>query len=120
MVRDSINFMVKDLLKNSLINFKDQKIEILGKNPDPKADYYIINYESLHKYLEFLDSIKAKSVILDESHYVKNQKTKRTTSCLKAVKNIEYRFALTGTAILKSPVDKLSITRIFLAPQLIR
>ena len=89
-------------------NFKDQKIEILGKNPDPKADYYIINYESLHKYLEFLDSIKAKSVILDESLYVKNQKTKRTTSCLKAVKNIEYRFALTGTAILKSPVDIIS------------
>ena len=29
MVRDSINFMVKDLLKNSLINFKDQKIKKL-------------------------------------------------------------------------------------------
>lgn len=89
-------------------NFKNQKIEVLNNKSSKDSDYYIVNYESLHKYLDFVEEIKPKSAILDESHYVKNQKTKRTTSCLKAVRNIEYRFALTGTAILKSPVDIVS------------
>jgi SWI/SNF-related matrix-associated actin-dependent regulator 1 of chromatin subfamily A len=89
-------------------NFKNQKIEILNKKSKKDADYYIINYESLHKYFDLIEEIKPRSAILDESHYVKNKKTKRTTSCLKAIKNIEYRFALTGTAILKSPSELIS------------
>lgn len=92
--------------------FKNQNIEILNKKSKKDADFYIINYESLHNYLDLIQEIKPKSAILDESHYVKNQKTKRTTSCQKAIKNIEYRFALTGTAILKSPVDLISQLKI--------
>lgn len=102
---NSLKLNWKNEIKN---NFKNKKVELLDKNPSSNSDYYIINYESLHKHLDFLEDMKLKSVVLDESHYVKNQKTKRTTSCLKAVRNIEYRFALTGTAILKSPVDIIS------------
>lgn len=89
-------------------NFKDQKVEVMSPKASKDADYYIVNYESLHKHFDLIKEIGIKSSILDESHYVKNQKTKRTTSCLKAIKNIEYRFALTGTAILKSPSELIS------------
>ncbi len=92
--------------------FNNQKIEVLNKKSKKNADFYIVNYESLHNYLDLIQEIKPKSAILDESHYVKNQKTKRTASCQKAIKNIEYRFALTGTAILKSPVDLISQLKI--------
>lgn len=89
-------------------NFKNKKIEILNKKSSKDADYYIINYESLHNYFDLIKEIGIKSSILDESHYVKNQKTKRSMSCMQAIKNIEYRFALTGTAILKSPSELIS------------
>lgn len=92
--------------------FKNQQIDILNKKSKKDADFYIINYESLHNYIDLIKEIKPKSVILDESHYVKNQKAKRSLSCQQAIRNIEYRFALTGTAILKSPVDLISQLKI--------
>ena len=93
-------------------NIKNVSVDCLSKKSKKDADYYIINYESLHKNIEIIDEIKPVSVILDESHYLKNQNAKRTLSCLKAINNIEYRFALTGTAILKSPVDLVSQLKI--------
>ena len=89
-------------------NIKNQKIEFINKKSSFNSDFYIINYESLHKNIEFINKLKPVSVVLDESHYLKNQNAKRTKACLEAINNIEYRFALTGTAILKSPVDLVS------------
>lgn len=89
-------------------NFKNQKVEFLKKNSKKGSDFYIINYESIHNYIDLIKDLEIKSVILDESHYIKNKDAKRTVSSLKAIKNIEYRFALTGTAILKSPVELIS------------
>lgn len=91
-----------------ITNIKDQKVEFINKKSSFDSDFYIINYESLHKNIDFINKLKPVSVILDESHYLKNQNAKRTKSCLEAINNIEYRFALTGTAILKSPVDLIS------------
>lgn len=95
-----------------LNNVKNQKVEFINKKSTLNSDFYIINYESLHKNLDFISKIKPVSVIMDESHYLKNQNAKRTKSCMEAINNIEYRFALTGTAILKSPVDLISQLRI--------
>lgn len=78
-----------------------------GKNPTDK-DYYIINYESLHKHLNFIKKNNFKSIIFDESHYLKNEDAKRTKNSLEAVKNIEYRIELTGTPVLKIPLDLVS------------
>lgn len=90
------------------IHFKNQKFELLKAKSKKDSDFYIINYESVHNHLDKIKEIGFKSVILDESHYLKNEKAKRTISSLKAIKNIEYRFALTGTAILKTPVELIS------------
>ncbi len=78
-----------------------------GKNPTDK-NFYIINYESLHKHLDFIKLLNLKSIIFDESHYLKNEEAKRTQNSLEAVKNIEYRIELTGTPVLKVPLDLVS------------
>lgn len=78
-----------------------------GKNPTDK-DFYIINYESLHKHLDFIKKLGIKSVIFDESHYLKNEDAKRTKNSLNIISNVEYRFELTGTVILKTPMDLIS------------
>lgn len=78
-----------------------------GKNL-PKKHFYIINYESLHKNLDLIKSLNIKSVIFDESHYLKNEDAKRTKNSLNIINNIEYRFELTGTVIMKTPMDLIS------------
>lgn len=78
-----------------------------GKNPTDK-DFYIINYESIHKHLKFIKENGFKSIIFDESHYLKNEDAKRTKNSLEIVKNIEYRIQLTGTPVLKIPLDLVS------------
>ncbi len=78
-----------------------------GTNPTDK-NFYIINYESLHKHLDYLKNIGIKSVIFDESHYLKNEEAKRTKNSLNVVKNIEYRIELSGTSVLKTPIDLVS------------
>lgn len=82
-----------------------------GKNPENK-NFYIINYESLHKHLKFIKKIGFKSIVFDESHYLKNEESKRTQNSLEIVKNIEYRIELTGTTVLKAPIDLVSQLRL--------
>lgn len=96
-------------ISNSLIN---KKIEFLNSKSSLDADFYITNYESLHKNISIIKNIKPKSIVLDESHYLKNEDAKRTKTSLSIINNIEYRFSLTGTAILKTPVDLISQLRI--------
>lgn len=78
-----------------------------GNNPIDK-NFYIINYESLHKHLDYLKKLGLKSIIFDESHYLKNEEAKRTKNSLNVVKNIEYRIELSGTSVLKTPIDLIS------------
>jgi SWI/SNF-related matrix-associated actin-dependent regulator of chromatin subfamily A-like protein 1 len=66
----------------------------------PCVDVTITNYDQLHK----LDMAKEYDVcILDEGHYIKNRKAKRSRLCrgIRARK----RIVLTGTPILNKPVE---------------
>ena len=59
MVRDSINLMVKDLLKNSLINFKDKRIKKLSDvyKCENKLICFSPNYENIvNEIRDFLNS----------------------------------------------------------------
>ena len=72
------------------------------------AEVVIINYDMLMKRLEDLQSLKAKAIVFDESHYIKNRKTQRTKAAKSLVKGIEYRFFLTGTPIVNRPIELVS------------
>ena len=49
-----------------------------------------------------------KVVILDESHYVKNPKARRTENVIDIVKKAERRILLTGTPALARPSELFS------------
>jgi SWI/SNF-related matrix-associated actin-dependent regulator 1 of chromatin subfamily A len=94
-------------------NITDKKVEnIKGKRTPKDKDVYIINYESVHKNKDFIKSLNPKSIIFDESHYLKNPEAKRTISCLEIINHVEYRFLLTGTAVLNMPVELISQLKI--------
>ena len=71
----------------------------------PKTPFYVINYDILTAWLEKLQSINAKCLIVDECHYIKNSKAKRTKAVLKLAENIEHIIALTGTPMLNRPIE---------------
>jgi SWI/SNF-related matrix-associated actin-dependent regulator 1 of chromatin subfamily A len=67
------------------------------------GDVIVINYDQVKKFKEYLMSMHFQAVILDESHYIKSDKTQRTQAVLEVVQNIAYRFLLTGTPVLNAP-----------------
>lgn len=71
-----------------------------SKNKNFDADIVIINYDILKKNSAILKRIKWASMVLDESQFIKNSKSQRSKTVRALAKNIEYRFLLTGTAIM--------------------
>lgn len=89
------------------------------------ADVFICNYESAKKFfvksmpdtkhLEHSSQIILddrvnlfKSVILDESHRLKNEKSVTAKICIQITKNKEYIILLTGTPVVNKPIDLFS------------
>lgn len=95
--------------RKEISKFLDKKVLVInGKNKinqNEKYDYIILNYEAVKKHKEYILGLSPKAIIFDESHYLKNKEAKRTSSCIDIVNNVKYRFALTGTSILKAPYD---------------
>lgn len=86
------------------------------------ADVFIVNYESLKKYFVTYMPPKGKlrkssdiemdprvelfkSVIVDESHRVKDTKTQQAKFTLNICKDKKYTILLTGTPVVNKPVD---------------
>jgi len=73
-----------------------------------KADIYIISYGSVETFGEGLKVPPFKSIVLDESHYIKNHRANRTKSVQKYLKHIPFKMMLTGTPILNRPLELVS------------
>lgn len=87
---------------------EDISINLLeGRKPKdlPVADCYIINYDILSGWAEYLTDQNFGTVIFDESHKLKNKKAQ----CAKAGKLVadlaNNVFALTGTPIMNRPFE---------------
>lgn len=83
------------------------KYEILsGKKPwKPTADFIIINYDILPAWVETIKDLNVQILILDEVHYTKSNKAKRTKAVKKIGKNIPHIIALSGTPIVNRPIE---------------
>lgn len=70
-------------------------------------DFFIINYDIMNAWKDVLSSYPWKSVICDEVHMAKSEKSLRTKAIKEVLKttNPEYRFMLTGTPILNRPIE---------------
>jgi SWI/SNF-related matrix-associated actin-dependent regulator of chromatin subfamily A-like protein 1 len=103
------------------------KGQTLFGNNQPMAQVFITNYESLKKFfvsridkptpkttltlkhVKFKQHIQLfKSVIIDESHRVKDTKTQQTKFTKGIAYRKEYILALTGTPVVNKPVDLVS------------
>jgi len=69
------------------------------------GDYVICNYDIVSKNKEKLISTNFKVLILDECHYIKNYKAKRTAVITEIGKAIEHVICLSGTPIVNRPIE---------------
>jgi len=73
-----------------------------GKSQDlGKFDFYIINYDLLHKRIDDLSKLNLKTIVCDEVQHLRSKSTKKYSAVKKltALKSIKYRIGLSGTPI---------------------
>jgi len=76
-----------------------------------REDITIINYDILHKHLQYLSQVDFKCIIADEGHSIRSDKAKKTLASIALAKNIPYKYVLTGTLIVNQVRDLVTILR---------
>ncbi len=69
------------------------------------ADIYVINYEGMRILQAQLEAKKFNTLIMDESHRIKERSSQQTAAALCLGRLAPYRYVLTGTPVTKSPED---------------
>ena len=67
--------------------------------------FIIINYEIISYWKKYLKKLKPKIIIIDEIHYIKNHKAKRTRAIRSLSKKIPYIIGISGTPLLSRPSE---------------
>lgn len=78
--------IAEDIRKDRVPDLKDKNI-------------VTVNYESLEKFYPYLKDAGFNTVVIDESHRMKNPKAKQTKAIQKIAKEMKHRILLSGTAI---------------------
>ncbi|MBA2636891.1 MAG: DEAD/DEAH box helicase, partial [Solirubrobacterales bacterium] len=89
---------------------------VAGKTGTPRgADLTILNYEVVHAHAARLRRLDARALVLDESHYVKNPRAKRTQAVRQlasALPEDALRLALSGTPVVNRPEELVAQLRV--------
>ena len=81
----------------------------------PAADITILNYEIVAAHREALARRRPRALVVDESHYVKNPKAKRTQAVRRLAAGVTtdgLRLALTGTPVLNHADELIAQLRV--------
>lgn len=76
-----------------------------GKDPMPNTDIVIINYDIVNKQKDALLAKGFKTIICDESHYLKNYKAARTKATIEIAQECDSVLFLSGTAMSNRPIE---------------
>ena len=87
--------IVEDGIPTSTL-IRTGKSELLGN-----FDFYIINYELLHKRFKDLSKLNIKTLVCDEVQHLRSKTTQKYAAVKKiaAMKSVQYRVGLSGTPI---------------------
>lgn len=89
------------------IGSKEKKLSILRDAIDRQKKFLIVNYDALigEAVAKLLHEYDANVLVCDESHLVKNYKSKRSKVVEKISQKCSYKYILTGTPILNDLSD---------------
>lgn len=77
-----------------------------------KARIFIINYDVIYAWMEILSNFQFDVIILDEAHYIKNPKAKRTKAVKFICKKIPKIISLTGTPAINRPIELYNMIKL--------
>lgn len=88
----------------------DLRTEVLegrsnGRHILSKKGIYVINYDILHSWLPILLELKPECVIIDEVHFCKSLRAKRTKAALALTRDIPSVIGLSGTPLVNRPIE---------------
>jgi len=72
---------------------------------DPHSSIFLINYDAIVGIEAALLKKKFDVIILDESHYIKNNKAQRAKAMVRIGWDASYKFILSGTPVLNNLLD---------------
>jgi len=84
----------------------------VGQGARGEADVTIVNYDVLGKHVGALAERGFRALVLDESHYAKNDKAQRTRLCIRLSRGVPLRLLLSGTPMLNRPEELVPQLRI--------
>jgi SWI/SNF-related matrix-associated actin-dependent regulator 1 of chromatin subfamily A len=89
-------------------------VEILSSTSPWKTTgkILIINYDVVADWLPWLRTLNPQVLILDEVHYIKSNRTRRTKAVKILSKGIPYIIALSGTPIVNRPIEAYNAIRL--------
>ncbi|EFJ51368.1 hypothetical protein VOLCADRAFT_103414 [Volvox carteri f. nagariensis] len=86
-----------------LINSPKDVDTLRGSWSSAKPKMVVISYDTLSRAGDQIQKLKPQMVVLDEAHYIKNGKAKRTEAALPLIKQARHAVLLTGTPALSKP-----------------
>ena len=90
-------------------------VVVPGMAVPPAADIVVINYELVVRHEGAINRIKPRALVIDESHYCKNPRAKRTQAVRRVAGRLPdnaLKLALTGTPVLNHAEELISQLRV--------
>lgn len=100
--------------REASVHIGEQAEIVEGKKPPTMEGFnqnrlIIINYEILGAWVAYLRKLKPSLIILDECHYIKNRKAKRTKAVRLLCKGVKEVIAMSGTPLTNRPAELFPI-----------
>lgn len=101
-------------VKEAFTHIGMKSIVLEGGKPTAKkisrtAQLYIINYDILGGWLQFLKSLNPLVITGDEIHYIKSRRSKRAKYFKELCKGVPHILALSGTPLVNRPAELWTI-----------
>lgn len=101
----SLKYNWKNEAEKFMTNPDVQILSGTNTNAAITGSIIIINYDIVPNWCDALLKVKAKVIVMDEIHYIKNNKAKRTNAAQKLARTIPHIIGLSGTPIVNRPVE---------------
>ncbi|GFQ71950.1 hypothetical protein TNCT_6421 [Trichonephila clavata] len=103
----SVRYSWQQSFHTWLPSLDEHEISIINSSKDhiPNNKVILMSYDLLTKMKDTIINRKFKSIILDESHFLKNPKSARTKAAQEIMKNVKRIIMLTGTPALSRPIE---------------
>lgn len=113
--REIYKFSAKGINPVALIGaIKDRAATVNAMATGQRTGAIITNYEALTnpKFFAAIGKWAPDVIVFDEAHKLKNATSKRSKAAFKIAKEATFRFVLTGTPILNTPMDIFGVYRV--------